>query len=90
MNLLTAKYSAPQLLCIFFLSDSYLSKFWDLETVGIKSKELVESYREFESSVQFVNGRYEVALLWKDDSAKEKLLNNESIVNKRLSKLIGV
>ena len=35
-----------------------------------------------------MNGRYEVAPPWKDDSAKEKLLNNESIVSKRLSKLI--
>jgi len=90
----SSMYSAPQLLCISSVSDSDLSKFWDLETVGIKSKELVESYsdtrvlREFESTVQFVNDRYEVALPWKDDSAKEKLLNNESIVSKRLSKLM--
>ena len=55
MNLLTAKYSAPQLLCISSVSDSDLSKFWDLETVAIRSKELLENYsdirvlKEFES-----------------------------------------
>ncbi|KAK3892841.1 hypothetical protein Pcinc_003312 [Petrolisthes cinctipes] len=87
-------YSAPQLLCICSVSESDISKFWDLETVGIKPKELVESnndtqiLREFESTVQFVNGRYEVALPWKDDSAKEGLLNNESIARKRLNKLL--
>ena len=60
----TSKYSASQLWCISSVSDSDLSKFWDLETVGIKCKEFVESYSdtrvliEFESSVPFVNGRY--------------------------------
>ncbi|XP_064113307.1 uncharacterized protein LOC135219976 [Macrobrachium nipponense] len=58
------------------------------KTVGVKPRELVESYsetkvfKEFESTVKFVNGRYEVALPWKDDSAKEKLLNNEVIAIK--------
>ena len=41
--------------------------------------------REFESTAQFVNGRYEVALPWKDDFAKERLMNNESITRKRLN-----
>ena len=87
-------YSSAQLLCISSVSDSDLSKFWDLETVGIKPKELAESYndtkvlREFESTVQFVNGRYEVALPWKDDSVKGRLLNNEVIVHKRLRNLL--
>ncbi|XP_064083035.1 uncharacterized protein LOC135199049 [Macrobrachium nipponense] len=90
----TCTYSVPQLLCISSVSDSDLCKFWDLETVGVKPRELVESYsetkvfKEFESTVKFVNGRYEVALPWKDDSAKEKLLNNEVIAHKRLSKLM--
>ncbi|XP_068229312.1 LOW QUALITY PROTEIN: uncharacterized protein [Palaemon carinicauda] len=87
-------YSVPQLLCISSVSDSDLCKFWDLETVGVKPRELVESYsetkvfKEFESTVKFVNGRYEVALPWKDDSAKEKLLNNVVIAHKRLGRLM--
>ena len=44
--------------------------------------------RKFESTAQFVNGRYEVALPWKDDFAKERLMNNESIARKRLNQLI--
>ena len=87
-------YSAPHLLCISSVSESDISKFWDLETVGIKPKELVESHndtqilREFKSTVQFVDGRHEVALPWKDDFAKERLMNNESIARKRLNKFI--
>lgn len=55
-------YSSPQLLCIFSVSQSDISKFGDLETVGIKPKELVESHneiqilREFESKLHSVNG----------------------------------
>ncbi|XP_068215832.1 uncharacterized protein [Palaemon carinicauda] len=87
-------YSVPQLLCISSVSDSDLCKFWDLETVGVKPRELVESYsetkdfKEFQSTVKFVNGRYEVALPWKDDSAKERLLNNVVIAHKRLGRLM--
>ncbi|XP_068237125.1 uncharacterized protein [Palaemon carinicauda] len=87
-------YSVPQLLCISSVSDSDLCKFWDLETVGVKPRELVESYsetkvfKEFESTVKFVNGRYEVALPWKDDSAKKRLLNNVVIAHKRLGRLM--
>ena len=40
--------------------------------------------RKFESTAQFVNGRYEVALPWKDDFAKERLMNNESIARKKV------
>ncbi|XP_064102694.1 uncharacterized protein LOC135212856 [Macrobrachium nipponense] len=91
----TCTYSVPQLLCISSVSDSDLCKFWDLETVGglslgnlLKVIVRTKSFKEFESTVKFVNGRYEVALPWKDDSAKEKLLNNEVIAHKRLSKLL--
>lgn len=56
-------------------------------------KEGIESYsdtrvlREFESTLHFVSGRYKVALPWKDESWKENLMNSESIVSNRLSKL---
>ncbi|XP_068202803.1 uncharacterized protein [Palaemon carinicauda] len=87
-------YSVPQLLCISSVSDSDLCKFWDVETVGVRPGELVESYsetkvfKEFESTLKFVNGRYEIALPWKDDSDKEKLLNNVVIAHKRLGRLM--
>ncbi|XP_042874774.1 uncharacterized protein LOC122254950 [Penaeus japonicus] len=89
----TSRYSETQLLCISPLSDSDLCKFWDLETVGIKPKEVVQDnsdskvMQEFKNNVQFKADRYEVALPWKNDSVKEKLINNESIVRRRLYRL---
>lgn len=38
--------------------------------------------------MQFVDGRYEVTLPWKDEFAKDRLMNNEGLVRKRLSKLM--
>ncbi|XP_042892723.1 uncharacterized protein LOC122266866 [Penaeus japonicus] len=89
----TSRYSETQLLCISPLSDSDLCKFWDLETVGIKPKEVVQDnsdskvMQEFKNTVQFKADRYEVALPWKNDSVKEKLINNESIARRRLNRL---
>lgn len=90
----SSEYSTPQMLCISSVSDADLRRFWDLETVGVKPKEVVESYsdtrvhKEFESTVQFVDDRYEVTLPWKDEFAKERLMNNEGSARKRLSKLM--
>ena len=49
------------------MSESSLSKFWDLESIGVSSKEdLTEDYncvqQKFNEHVRFVDGRYEVAL----------------------------
>lgn len=77
------------MLCISTVAGADLSKFWNLKTVGIKSKKVVDNYsdtkvhREFEFTVQFVHGRYEITLPWKDDLAKVRLMNNEGFVRKR-------
>ena len=90
MEPFTTNHTLHQNCYASLLSESDQSKFWELETVGIKPKELVESHndpqrlREFESTVQFVNGRYEVALPWKDDFAKERLMHNEIIARKKV------
>ena len=70
-----------------------MSRFWDLETIGIStSKESKEDIRdkvvqEFRDKINFVNGRYAIQLPWKDDM-KNTLMSNESHVMKRLNKLL--
>ena len=81
-----------QLLCLENVSDSALRRFWDLESIGINSKEsdsAGESHvlEQFSETVKFVDGRYEVALPWKSEVAKGKLLNNERLARKRLESL---
>ena len=45
--------------------EDQLSKFWDLENLGIlKSEDTV--YQNFEEEIKFVDGRYEVKLPWKE------------------------
>ena len=81
-----------QLLCLENMSDSTLRAFWDLESIGIVPKEMdcdnqSHVLKQFTQTVKFVNGRYEVALPWKSEDAKNKLLNNEMIAKKRLNSL---
>ncbi|KAJ8035376.1 hypothetical protein HOLleu_22587 [Holothuria leucospilota] len=63
-----------------------LHKFWDLETVGIISIEkppLDNILERFSASVQFSDNRYTVALPWKSDVNRSRLLNNEALAMKR-------
>ena len=86
---------STQLLCIGNnVSDSFLHKFWDLESIGISSVEAScdESTssltrQRFEETVKFCDGRYEVALPWKSDVAKSELQNNVKLAKKRLDNL---
>ena len=85
--------SSSQLLCISEVSDADVSKFWDLETIGITSKEYKEDIedkvvKEFRDKINFVNGKYEVQLPWKDNSVKDSLISNEYQAMKRLNKLL--
>ena len=83
--------SSSHLLCISEVSDTDVSKFWDLETIGITSKIYKEDIEdkvvtEFRDKIDFVNGRYEVQLPWKDNSVKDSLMINEYQAMKRLNK----
>lgn len=83
-----------QLLCIHtdnHVSESDLHNFWNLESVGIYTEKDRPTkdpvLNTFDETVQYVNGKYEVALLWKKEDAKLSLLNNEISARKRLSVL---
>ena len=81
-----------QLLCIDpNACETDLHNFWNLESIGIYAEKdcpLKEMVLEaFQDSIMYTNGRYEVALPWKNDLSKSNLLNNESNARKRLSVL---
>ena len=64
--------------------ENQLSKFWDLENLGIlKSEDTV--YQNFEEEIKFVNGRYEVQLPWKEQHPL--LPDNFKLSQKRLQSL---
>ena len=71
--------------------ESDLHNFWNLENIGIypeKDNPPKEKVLEtFQDTIEYVNGRYEVALPWKNEVEKFSLLNNENIARKRLSVL---
>ncbi|XP_068218384.1 uncharacterized protein [Palaemon carinicauda] len=65
----------------------------NVETIGITSKECKEDIKEsvvqeFEDKIDFVNGRYEVQLPWKNNSIKDSLMSNVNQAMKRLNKLL--
>ncbi len=78
-----------QLLCLNNVSESTLSNFWDLETIGIIPERETPIndplLDEFQDNLRFREGRYEVGLPWKEKSGK--LLNNEKLARKRLDSL---
>ena len=87
---------SSQLLCINNVSESALHSFWGLESVGISPKEPVSDdngdsnlLKKFSEELRYFNGRYEVALPWKSDIAKQGLKNNEKLAQKRLESLDG-
>lgn len=83
---------STQLLCVNGVSEANLSKFWDLESVGVTCKEALTHdsnhvQKSFTENVRFVEGRYEVALPWRSDTDSSNLLDNVKIAEKRLSNL---
>ena len=78
-----------QLLCVNVCDDTVRS-FWELESVGIVSEDLESAVdpvlQEFENSVDFVDGRYEVKLPWRR-GASSRLQNNEKLAAIRLQNL---
>ena len=78
-----------QLLCCD-VPESMVRKFWDLKSIGIVGRESqLEDpvMRDFCEKVQFVDGRYSVALPWKDKSVRPRLLENEQQARARLNHL---
>ena len=64
--------------------ENQLSKFWDLENLGIlKSEDTV--YQNFEEEIKFVDGRYEVKLPWEEQHPL--LPDNFKLNQKRLQSL---
>ena len=65
--------------------DQRLKMFWDLETLGIVEDEL-SVYEEFEKTLVFKDGRYEVQLPWKQ--MHPLLPDNRELSQKRLNGLL--
>ena len=65
--------------------DSTLKKFWDLESLGV-NQDTPDVYAEFERWISFKDGRYEVALPWKETHGA--LPSNYELSLKRLTGLL--
>ena len=80
-----------QLLCMSDIPTSMLHSFWDLDTIGITSDDVVVDpvLRKFNETISYSDqdGRYEVSLPWKEDSGPHKLVNNEQLARSRLDSL---
>ncbi|GFW69086.1 uncharacterized protein TNCV_2919841 [Trichonephila clavipes] len=65
--------------------DRNLTKFWDLEAIGIKAESSCDpddqAMQHFKSSVRFNSGRYEVGFPWKGHT--QELNDNFSVAEKR-------
>ncbi|GFY36409.1 integrase catalytic domain-containing protein [Trichonephila clavipes] len=69
--------------------DRNLTKFWDLEAIGIKTESSCDpddqAMQHFKSSVRFNSGRYEVGFPWKGHT--QELNDNFSVAEKRVKSL---
>ncbi|GFW92832.1 integrase catalytic domain-containing protein [Trichonephila clavipes] len=69
--------------------DRNLTKFWDLEAIGIKAESSCDpddqAMQHFKSSVRFNSGRYEVGFPWKGHT--QELNDNFSVAEKRAKSL---
>lgn len=65
--------------------EQQLSKFWDLEALGIQSDE-TSAYEKFVQQIRFDGKRYEVSLPWKDHH--HPLPDNLSLCRQRLEGLL--
>ena len=75
-----------QLLCMCDLTDSDVRKFWEIDVVA-DHKEDSSVLKEFEEQVKFENGRYVVALPWKNSDKGQSLVDNYEIAVQRLKNL---
>ena len=65
--------------------DDRLKSFWDLESFGITDQEQQSVHDDFGATIQFVGGRYEVQLPWKED--RPTLPDHYQLCVKRLHSL---
>jgi len=84
---------STQLVCVTNVPENDLRNFWELESIGIDSKEIQVSelgpdliLKHFNDTIRFVNGRYEVTLPW-DPQKKTDLRDNYKLARKRLGVL---
>lgn len=66
--------------------NSTLRSFWELESLGNYDPDKSSVYDEFESSIQFKQGRYEVSLPWKE--FHDPLPDNYELTLKRFHGLL--
>ena len=78
-------------MCCFSVNSGLIKKFWELEVMGVSSKETLHCLEtsdvmsKFRDEVKFENGRYIVNLLWKPQEVT--LVNNFPIALKRFESL---
>jgi hypothetical protein len=82
---------SPQWLCLNDIPEVVVRRFWELDSLGICSRGSADTSNkvldEFNSSVQFKDGRYVVGLPWKEESVRPVLLDNEVQARFRLQRL---
>lgn len=79
-----------QLLSLEDIPERNLRSFWDLESIGINPLESCvdnSTLKHFNETIQFKDGRYEVALPWKQGPYVPELMDNERTARARLSSL---
>ena len=65
--------------------EEQVSRFWDLESIGIDQQRENSVYQQFQEEIEFKDGRYEVKLPWKQEHPL--LPDNYSLCQKRLQGL---
>ncbi|GFY15303.1 integrase catalytic domain-containing protein [Trichonephila clavipes] len=84
-----AEFNIPKRIDILWEVDRNLTKFWDLEAIGIKTESSCDpddqAMQHFKSSVRFNSGRYEVGFPWKGHT--QELNDNFSVAEKRVKSL---
>lgn len=80
-----------QFLCLQDLSENTVRRFWELDSIGVSSNHCIapqdKVLEEFNKTVQYKDGRYEVALPWKKGEKVAELLNNKKEAQIRLQGL---
>ena len=68
------------------LLEQQVANFWNLESIGI-SKDELSLYETFQDKIEFINGRYQVGLPWKQDHPV--LPDNYALCKRRLQSTLA-